>query len=283
MKFHSFSLVVGTRACNAGCPFCVSKMTDTGGDLPSVNWDRFYAACDIAEAGMEGYAPVLLTGNGEPLLHPGMIDEYLGRLAQRKFPTTELITNGSLIEKNLKRFRNWRHRGLSLVSLSIVHWQSYRSNDLMRIRMRYDQWATVDKLHDLGFSVRLNCTLTEYGMYEPWQVERLLCECREHGVEQVTLREVEQPSESANPDVSEWVSRNKPVGAAATLHEYLDKRATRLLRLPHGGIVYDYCGQNVCVANCLTASEDPDDIRQLIFFPDGRISYSWEHQGARIL
>jgi hypothetical protein len=59
--------------------------------------------------------------------------------------------------------------------------------------------------------------------------------------------------------------------------------AHRLLKLPHGGIVYDVDGQNVAVTTCLTRTTDPNDIRQIIFFPDGRIAYDWQHTGARIL
>jgi hypothetical protein len=53
--------------------------------------------------------------------------------------------------------------------------------------------------------------------------------------------------------------------------------------LPHGGSVFDYRDQNVCVTNCLTGTRDPDDIRQIIFFPNGEISYDWRFKGARIL
>lgn len=48
---------------------------------------------------------------------------------------------------------------------------------------------------------------------------------------------------------------------------------TRLLDLAHGAAVYDVGGQNVCLADCLTHSADPDDMRQLIYNPDGRLTY----------
>ena len=55
------------------------------------------------------------------------------------------------------------------------------------------------------------------------------------------------------------------------------------MKLMHGATVYDVAGQNVCLSNCLTVGKTDEDIRQLIFFPDGKISYDWQHEGARLL
>jgi hypothetical protein len=42
-------------------------------------------------------------------------------------------------------------------------------------------------------------------------------------------------------------------------------------------------GGDECIGNCLTGSTDPDNTRQIIYFPDGRIMYDWRYPGARIL
>jgi hypothetical protein len=55
------------------------------------------------------------------------------------------------------------------------------------------------------------------------------------------------------------------------------------MHLPHGATIYDVKGQNVCMTNSLTLSTNPDEIRQLIYFPDGRLMYDWVHMGARVL
>ena len=92
------------------------------------------------------------------------------------------------------------------------------------------------------------------------------------------------PHNSQNQKVTQYVEANKPHGAAKRLRYWLEmKDATRLLNLPHGGVVYDYDGQNVCISNCLTGTTDPNDIRQIIFFPDGQIRYDWRYAGARLL
>lgn len=288
MKAHTFSIVVGTTACNAKCPFCVSKMTLTPGTAllgESIRWDRFESACKIVEQARDGLISVILTGVGEPLLHPDEISMYLTRLGGR-FPLVELQTNG-VSTKNVAAWdywRIWRDKGLTQVSISIAHTNPNRSNEIMGIKEQYNYWDAVEWLKGAGFSVRLNCTMLRSGISTPPQVRGLITICATRGVDKLTLREVEGPYKPRDAAVGHWVNAEKPHGASARLRQYLEAEgARRLMKLPHGGIIYDVKGQNVAVATCLTKTTDPDDIRQIIFFPDGRISYDWQHPGARIL
>ncbi|KKK85560.1 hypothetical protein LCGC14_2772060, partial [marine sediment metagenome] len=77
MKTHTFSIVVGTNACNANCPFCVSKMTGPVPVSKHINWSRFTTACRIVGQARDGLVTVLLTGKGEPMLYPEQITNYL--------------------------------------------------------------------------------------------------------------------------------------------------------------------------------------------------------------
>jgi MoaA/NifB/PqqE/SkfB family radical SAM enzyme len=231
---------------------------------------------------------VLLTGKGEPLLFPDMISEYLEHLNFR-FPLVDLQTNGIRVLALTDNIKRWHDDGLSLVCISIAHQNAMQSNQLMGIEYpRFNYWRTVDRLHDIGMPVRLNCTLLNSGVNQVADVEALIEKCHSHGVEQLTIREVELPNVSIySPEaheVREHVMREKPhnlidMVAGWMVHE----GATTLLRLPHGAIVYDFKGQNVCLSNCLTSVTDPNDIRQIIFFPDGRVMYDWKYEGARLL
>ena len=81
MKIQTFTVVSGNAACNAGCPFCVSKMTgikSIGFKPTKVNWRNFDKACRIAE--LNGITTVLLTGKGEPTLFPDQLTEYFRHL-----------------------------------------------------------------------------------------------------------------------------------------------------------------------------------------------------------
>ncbi len=283
MKTHTFSIVVGTDRCNAGCPFCVSKMTNRVSADHTVNWKRFKTACKIVEQARDGLVTVLLTGTGEPTEFPMDIEDYLCEMGGR-FPLVTLQTNGFLLNK--VRLTRWRDAGLTQVCISIAAWAPYHSNEIMRIKAPgFNYWTRVDLIHKLGLSVRLNCTMLKRGVSEPEDVEHLIDKCLEHGVEQLTLREVDRPADpAAAPEVAEYVDLQKPVGAAKALFHYLVRKgANRLPDLPHGGVVFDYRNQNVCISNCLTDTLDPNDIRQIIFFPNGEISYDWKFKGARIL
>jgi len=251
-----------------------------------VNFDdrKFDLACRIVEQMREGLLTVMLTGQGEPLLFPKQITRYMNTLMDR-FPLIELQTNGTLVEKNLDNLKRWQVRGLTLVCLSVASNSPITSNEVMGIKDdSYDYWHTAQQLMDIGLNVRLNCTMTCAGTHRPLDCETLITRANNAGILQTTFREVEQPQPVTCSKTADWVTVNKPHGAAVKLHHYLALNgAIRLLELPHGGVVYDYKGQNVAIGNCLTGTTNPDDIRQIIFFPDGRVAYDWRYKGARLL
>lgn len=282
MKTHTFSVVVGTAACNAKCRFCVSKMTCRASKHHKVNWPRFEKACQIVEQARDGLVTVLLTGTGEPTMYPIDIHNHLGAIDGR-FPLVTLQTNGILLDRDT--LEEWRDQGLTQVCISIASVNPQRSNEIMGISNDFNFWKQVDMLHEIGLSVRLNCTMLLEGISTPEEVESLINCCQDQGVEQLTLREVDKPAcPVASPEVARYVDREKPTGAAKKLFHYLSMRgANRLPDLPHGGVVFDFNDQNVCISNCLTDTLDPNDIRQIIFFPSGEIGYDWKYRGARIL
>jgi hypothetical protein len=64
---------------------------------------------------------------------------------------------------------------------------------------------------------------------------------------------------------------------------FLNYNGHKLMKLIHGGVVYDYEGQNVCLSNSLTIDPNTEELRQLIFFPDGHLRYDWQYEGAILL
>ena len=67
------------------------------------------------------------------------------------------------------------------------------------------------------------------------------------------------------------------------ISKYLEKEGDKLMTLDHGGVVYDLNGQNICLSDCLTIKSNTEDLRQLIFFPDGHLRYDWQYRGATLL
>lgn len=284
MKTHTFSIVVGTAACNFKCPYCVSRMTCRAAKKHDINWGRFDIACRIVEQARDGLVNAIFTGTGEPTKFKEDIIQLLAYMDER-FPLVTLQTNGSLIKPD--DLRRWHSRGLTAVCISVAHFLANCSNKLMEAGEKYKDfnfWEVVDMVHDAGLMVRLNCTMLKNGIHKPEHIEEFIDMCLEAGVEQLTFREVDRPSNSGTLKIAKYVAAHKPEGATQNLFYYLAmKGAHRLPDLPHGGVVFDYRDQNVCISNCLTDTLDRNDIRQIIFFPDGRISYDWKYKGARIL
>jgi len=66
------------------------------------------------------------------------------------------------------------------------------------------------------------------------------------------------------------------------MKDYLSSNGTKLRKLVHGAMIYDWRGQNICLNDCLTIDPTDNSIRQLIFFPDGHVRYDWQHPGATL-
>lgn len=294
MRIQTFSVVVGTRACNARCPFCVSRMT--GFDiLPSSRGiDERNLRKAIAAARLGGTTTVLMTGKGEPTLYPAEITRYLELLGDA-FPFIELQTNaleiGRLVRDGRSRIpglteetlAGWYERGLDMVAVSVVDVRS-EANEAVYHPDYPDLGATVDYLHGLGFSVRL-CVMMQRGAVDsPQRVGEVVRWCRDHDVDQLTVRPIRRPTSTQSDAASEYVGeRGLTRKEVAAIEAWIDDRGTQLLTLLHGARIYDVDGQNLCLADCLTVESESDDIRTLIYYGDGRITYDWQYPGAVLL
>jgi molybdenum cofactor biosynthesis enzyme MoaA len=288
MKTHTFSIVVGDARCDFNCPYCISKMTLSEPTKPNTptRWDRFDSAMRIVEMAADGLVSALLTGKGEPCLFPHQISAYLSRM-EKRFPLVDLQTNGfELAQMPDSILPMWADLGLTLVCVSVAHYDARTSNVIMGAPTSpgYNYWDLVDKIHNAGLACRINCTMVHGGVETGYDVGMLIDKCRDKGVEQLTIRRVAKPSHTRSCKISGWVDHNLPAMSEEDLYLHLrDNGGKELLKLPHGASVFDMRGQNVCVGNCITSTTDPNDIRQIIFFPDGRIAYDWKYPGARIL
>jgi len=291
MRIQTFSILAGSEACNARCPFCISKMTPPlGAQLkePEVNWRNFKIACRLAARC--GTTTAMLTGKGEPTLFPEQITKYLRALAEFPFPIIELQSNGiRLIEQPDvydEHLRGWYDLGLTTIAISIAHYlpEKNRSIYLPHRKEYIDLPALVHKLHGYGFSVRLACVLADGFIDGRQGLQDLLAFAREHQVEQLTIRPVNKPSRSRSEEADNWTSQHhlRPE-QMDDIRSFLEENGALLMTLIHGARVYDVGGQNVCLTDSLTIDSRSDDLRQLIFFPDGHLRYDWQYPGAILL
>lgn len=291
MRIQTFSIVAGSEACNARCPFCVSKMTVSHGlglKEPEVCWRNFRKACRLAER--NGVTTAMLTGKGEPTLFPDQLSQFLVELRPFGFPLVELQTNGILLAERADRYlphlRRWYELELSMIAISIVHYQPERNREiyLPGSEQYIDLAALIESLHGIGFSVRLACVMADGYIDSVAEIDRLIDFARAHAVERLSVRPVARPSRSREGEVERWTEEHflKPEQQRA-ITAHLERRGVELMRLSHGAIVYDLEGQNLCLTDCLTLDPSGEDVRQLIFFPDGHLRYDWQYAGATLL
>jgi len=296
MKIRTMSIVCGTNECNSHCPFCVSRTTPNMGIgihkgclSSSINWRNFQKACRLAQIG--GATTILLTGKGEPTLYPRDISGYLKAIENYQFPFIELQTNGIAIGNEeltygggYEYLRDWYNLGLNTICLSAVHYDQ-KLNQKIYGKNYPDLAKTVEILHDVGFTVRLSIMMLRGYIDDQWKVQELIGFCKGKNIEQLTVRPIARPNNNQNT-VTEWIDRHTiDLSRMQIIQRHFadHPHCKQILKLAHGATVYDFNGQNICLTNCLTTNETDEDIRQIIFYPSGRISYDWKYQGAILL
>lgn len=291
LKFKLFSIIVGSEACVASCPFCVSGERPNKNNMqcPSVNWRNFDIAANLANR--SNIDTVMLTSRGEPTLFPVQILQYLKHLKKFKFPFIELQTNGIMLWKKREEYnkymRDWYETGLTTINISVVssNPEINRSVYLPTESKYIDLPHLIQMLHRIGFSIRLSCVCCSGMTDSSAKINELIEFAKENEVEQITLRPVND--EYRRESAAKWIQKNKLKDSQIQdMRQFLDTNGTELLQLDRIGSVYDIDGQNVCFSvplNMYTRDTNPDNGRQLIFFQDGHIRYEWEMSGGILL
>jgi organic radical activating enzyme len=296
-RVFTFSIVVGTKACNANCPFCISKTTGFSQLPPCKDFDvqRLRKAARLAQ--MRNATTVLFTGKGEPFLYPKQILKYLTELQPYDFPIIEIQTNAlNIADINDSQIQNrslyddlkWmKYYGLNTIAISVVDVD--QKNNAKIYRNPYPDLAeTVSCIHNLGFSVRL-CVMMQKGMVDcPEDIGRVVEFCKNNSVEQCTVRPIKKPDRA--DDTDKYVKYINEYGLTkdqiSNINSYIRVCGKQILTIAHGAHsaqVFDIDGQNIAISDCLTVESNTDDIRTLIYYPSGEISYDWGYKGARIM
>ena len=288
-KLYTFAVIAGTRACDARCPCCISKMTPPRNmslQEEPINWGRFADAFRYA-ASWKGETE-MFTGKGETLLYPHQISQYLietKKLEERsgfRFKTKEMQTNGIKIQEKPVVFdpilEEWRATGLETISISIVHYEEEpnRTFFLPYKKSYIDLGGLIRRIHDHALQVRLSCIFTKGNIDSPEKVIELIEYAKRHQVDELTIRSVSRPDKTENEKVYQWVVKNEISPTAKDqINEIMWKIGKPITHFPWGAVVFDVDGQNVCLTNCLTPDDTEGTHRQLIFFPNGTITTGW--------
>ncbi len=288
----TYTIIAGSKACPNDCPICVSKMTpDYGIGLkkPEVNWSKFEDATKIAL--LHDAKNVLITSKGEPTLFPGQITEYLIQLYGKPFALRELQTEGSQLAKGglYDDFLDvWKRLGLNTIALSIYHYDGQKNKELFRPKNgeHFDLAKLIDKFHSKDLNTRLSCVLVDGYIDNIKEVQNLIDFAKQNGVFQLTLRRADRPKKTLDQEVADFVEKHRLTeGQFRDISDFIEREGHFCYNLPHGAGVYEIDDQNVCVSTGLTPNEkNREVIRQLIFFPQGWLTTSWENvQGGRLL
>lgn len=286
MKIQTFSIVAGTTTCNAGCPYCISKMTPKQGlgfKEPIVNWRNFKKACRVAE--INNVMTVLITGKGEPTLYPDQITKFLEHLKRFDFPLIEIQTNGMVLAdaKYNKILERWYILGLTTIAISIVHYKQEKNKKIFSDKYPELQ-VLIKKLHKIGFSVRLSCTMIKGFIDNPQEVKNLINKAKEWNVEQLSIRRLAMPKQSENKEISLWLEKNiVSKKNLAAIKKFVMANGNKIMTLHSQVPIYDVDGQNICLTDALTLTPQSDDLRQIIFFPDGHLRFDWQYRGAILI
>jgi molybdenum cofactor biosynthesis enzyme MoaA len=285
---QSFSICL-PQACDANCPYCISKQTGRDHcDKFEVTPSQITSACRFAVIG--DTTTVLFTGKGEPMLYPDEISYCMSAIKKYEFPFVEIQTNGIRLWnewENMERYLiHWRNLGMTTISISIAHYLRKRNEQIFAPTKYPDIGGLIAVLKELGFMVRINCTLIKdfidnwdefswlwYHVYEKWKTDQLV------------IRPVVAYGDG---DEAEWARENAIPEDELKLLVDLIKSAPSsevIRKLVHGGEVLSFRGKNLCLSNCLTADPDNrEDMRQLILMPDGSITTDWKHsEAARLM
>lgn len=293
MTVSTFTIIAGNMECLNRCPCCISKMTDPHGVSymkPSeVDWEAFRKAVNIAE--LREAQNVLITGKGEPTMFPFDISRFLYEMRHARFERRELQTEGSLLYENKsyeKFLEQWRYLGLDVIALSIYSSVDSVNDEIFRPRddsRPYNRYILGKKLRGMGYRVRWSCMMLKGYVDSPAEVDNLIKMAKIGNIFQLTLRMADRPRVTRNDDVAKYVDEHRlSEEQFLNIKLHLDKKGRLMDYLPHGALVYDVDGQNVCLTTGLSENRKDEVHRHLIFFPQGWLTTSWERvQGGRVL
>ena len=302
-KALTYTIIAGNKACPNDCPICISKMTSAQGidyNEPTVKWDVFDKATGIALNHNAEYA--LITGKGEPTLYPAQISRYLIELekAERKyskfFNRKELQTGGSLLAQEGQAGKLygdfldvWKDLGLDIVAVSIYHYDDQKNENMFRPKNgnHYELSDLIDKIHSKDLKIRLSCVMLKDNIDSVEEARNLIGFAKDNDIFQLTLRTADVPKNPLDSDVARFVEENR-IGCTDTeyndIANFLKEEGSYCDTLPHGALVYEVDEQNVSITTGLSNDAGKEEIRQLIYFPQGWLTTSWENvQGSRIL
>lgn len=287
MKIHSMAVSVPPKPngqlCNAKCPFCISRLTGKAQkwNTGKISWQKkLEKACGFAQN--NGVSTLFLTGKGEPFLNLEDCYEILS-IGSKYFSIMEIQTNGSLCtESNLTKLME---QGLTTLAISISHPNPTKNAALIGLDEVVDYHKISKIANNLGLVIRISFNISNF-----WEdndmsvmdwVKKILSDTT-IDVHQYTFRKLGLPPSTDIPEysrISKWIK--KYMITDKQINDYIKKHGTFLRQLNWGATIYDVNGFSVAIVECLQKpGYSEDEIRSIIFMPNGHVYTSWEKTGS---
>lgn len=231
-----------TDACNAHCPFCISKMTPKICHR-NIDWVDFQRACK--KAGDLGCTTGKITGKGEPLL---VIDDVIAAaiIMKRYFKAVELQTNGILLQNFLPELLDCK---LDCVSISCVHYENNKNREMYGYY--YPDLTELVRFIDGQIKTRLTCTMLKGYIDSAERAEDFIQYWGYMPIGEITFLPVGFTGESKH---AQWAKEHA-------------------VNIDYPAKSYSKRGRSIWFRECL--GDVDGTTRHLIYFPDGKIRTNW--------
>lgn len=301
MAAQSISVQVSDRErCNAGCLFCISRITpNITADpvnflLTRCNKDRLCVGFNYAR--YLGATHVIFTGKADPTQEE---PEYLFdmiKTARRYLPLVDMHTNGYNLlpgKSQGNRLKLFVEAGLTMITLSIASFDQGVNAKLMIIKQSGAD--LIGSARDLGLLVRCSLVVNKQGAADFNGVMEYIKQAGERGAHQVVIREVWVPAVYGqyNQEVYRW-NQDNFVDIGAIQQRFIDVAKNgnnnyglrQLDPLPWGtpvfvmeGVFADKThGVNVTFARCEESTKG-SVIKSIVHKPNGHGYRNWEYSG----
>jgi len=273
MKANNLTISI-PASCTKNCPYCISQMTWA----PKVDQALFYKNLPVAKmvARQAQVSSVLLTSKGEPLNNRDAVILCLDKF--KSYPT-ELQTNGDLLTENM--ISELALHSLNTLAISIDYYKSIYKFDYI-----------YEMCNGLGIIPRITIVLTS--IWQEFDVDGILKECKELGIKQLTFRKSSVPNILSGPNAEKtaaWIQNHKHTydnndisqqeKFLNNIIEKMSESKSLVRNLPFGGGVYDINGIAITIIDyCIQESNNTEDIRSIIHHQDGHGYTDWDKPGS---
>ena len=209
LKAQSFSVQVSTRTkCNAGCKFCISRIT------PGTKGDEEVYLCDLSRlivglgfAERLGCTHGILTGRADPLQEDlEYLCSVIGNIRDH-LPLCDMHTNGYVFQKRLKGKADWFleklvDHGLTMITYSIAHYNTAANHQIMGIEI--DPSRLINFALEQGLLVRCSVVMSKSGIKDFNDVYNYIKFMGHLGVHMVVIRDLWAPDLLCNRNEKVW-------------------------------------------------------------------------------